>query len=268
MLKKERISSKEEAAKESSKKKDRTRPERVTPDSGRRNGRISTSPRGSIKSTSATEDNISFSQKSHSLAAQESAKHNTQPRTARSSAWDSPSHTSHAQKQDSIKIRTTYSEQESPSGHGSGSDRRENRKSQKGKILSQVFEESRKTFAKPQAIPMETPRVPSVEAWLNNTPDPFIDGEEPLTEEASSQPIRAKTPSPAPKVPSVPTQIKYGIRWSRRIERGQVFMQAEDVNGSPALLSMRIIHSRQNLNPPLRYIHRLPDRHLRRNWLI
>ncbi|KAL8720905.1 MAG: hypothetical protein Q9225_002291, partial [Loekoesia sp. 1 TL-2023] len=229
--KKARTSSKEETAKGSSKKEDRTQPDRTTPDSGRRQGRISASPTGSIKSTSATEDNISVSQQSHSPAAQDSAKQQTRPRTARSSAWDSPSHTTHAQKQDSMKRRKTYSEQESPSGHCSASDRRGNSKSQQGKILSQVFEESRKSFAKPQAIPMETPRVPSVEAWLNDTPDPFVDGEEPLTEEAPPQPVQAKTPSPAPKLSSVADpnkiwdtlqskdQARSGVHASRRRKR-------------------------------------------------
>lgn len=55
-------------------------------------------------------------------------------------------------------------------------------KSHKGNILSQVFGDSRRMFNKPQAVPVSAPRVPSVEAWLNETPDPFVDTDEPPIE--------------------------------------------------------------------------------------
>ena len=55
-------------------------------------------------------------------------------------------------------------------------------KSQRGNILSQVFGESKKIFSKPQPPQLDTPRVPSIEAWLSETPDPFVDGEEPSLE--------------------------------------------------------------------------------------
>jgi len=62
------------------------------------------------------------------------------------------------------------------------SDGRGSIKSHKGGILSQVFGDSRRRSAKqaPEVIP--TPRVPSIEAWLNETPDPFVDAEEPPVE--------------------------------------------------------------------------------------
>ena len=51
-------------------------------------------------------------------------------------------------------------------------------KSQKSTILSQVFDESKKMFSRKEFVPLVTPRIPSVEAWLDETPDPFIDDPE------------------------------------------------------------------------------------------
>lgn len=60
---------------------------------------------------------------------------------------------------------------------------RESTKSPKGNILSQVFEDTRKIFSKQQPLPVSAPRVPSVEAWLKETSDPFVDGTEPSLDE-------------------------------------------------------------------------------------
>lgn len=67
-------------------------------------------------------------------------------------------------------------------------------KSHRGNILSQVFGESKKIFSKQQAPQLDTPRVPSIEAWLSETPDPFVDEEEPPLE--IIPPLR---PHPPPK---------------------------------------------------------------------
>lgn len=48
-------------------------------------------------------------------------------------------------------------------------------RSQKGNILSQVFEDTRKIFSKQHPLPTSATRVPSVEAWLKGTSDPFTD---------------------------------------------------------------------------------------------
>lgn len=50
-------------------------------------------------------------------------------------------------------------------------------KSQKGNLLSQVF-----GFSKHTPEPIHTPRVPSIETWLNETPDPFVEADEPPLE--------------------------------------------------------------------------------------
>ena len=51
-------------------------------------------------------------------------------------------------------------------------------RTQRGNLLSQVFGDSRKLHVKQITEPTTTPRVPSIEAWLNETPDPFLDANE------------------------------------------------------------------------------------------
>ncbi len=69
------------------------------------------------------------------------------------------------------------------STHGPLSDGKGSMRSHKGNILSQVFGDSRKMFAKHPPEPIATPRVPGIEAWLKETPDPFVDiNEGPLEE--------------------------------------------------------------------------------------
>lgn len=72
---------------------------------------------------------------------------------------------------------------ESPrSTGGAMSDSRRSVRTQKSNLLSQVFGDSRKLFVKQVPEPTATPRVPSIEAWLNETPDPFLDADEPPLE--------------------------------------------------------------------------------------
>ena len=65
---------------------------------------------------------------------------------------------------------------------GPTSDSRGSIRTQKGHLLSQVFGDSRKLFMKQLPEPLPTPRLPSIEAWLNETPDPFFDTNEPPLE--------------------------------------------------------------------------------------
>ncbi|KAL8842202.1 MAG: hypothetical protein Q9170_000608 [Blastenia crenularia] len=190
-----------------------------------------TSPTGSTKSTSAIGDGLSALQEAHNPAPKEHAKDKNRPRTPRSSAWDSPLNANRTEKHGARTRSDTYSEQESPSGYGSVSEKRGSRRSQKGNILSQVFEESRKAFTKAQAIPVETPRVPSVEAWLNSTPDPFVDGEESLATRAATQAAQVASPvlNPEPSLVADPNKIwdtmeskdraRSGVHASRRRKR-------------------------------------------------
>ena len=68
------------------------------------------------------------------------------------------------------------------SARGATSDGRGSTRTQKGNLLSQVFGDSRKVFVKQVPEPIPTPRVPSIEAWLNETPDPFLEADEPPLE--------------------------------------------------------------------------------------
>ena len=68
------------------------------------------------------------------------------------------------------------------SARGALSDGRGSVRSQKGNLLSQVFGDSRKIFVKQVPEPIATPRLPSIEAWLNETPDPFLTADEPPLE--------------------------------------------------------------------------------------
>lgn len=93
----------------------------------------------------------------------------------------SPPLGSSAAKERSRRRKTSRTKEKVLDSEPSGafSEEKESTKSQKGNILSQVFGESRKIFSKPQPLPIPAPRVPTIEAWLNETPDPFLDDVEP-----------------------------------------------------------------------------------------
>ena len=76
----------------------------------------------------------------------------------------------------------TSVEQSPQTTKGALSETRGSIRSQKNSILNQVFGDSRKrlTIQTPDVIP--SPRVPSIEAWLSETPDPFIEADEPPLE--------------------------------------------------------------------------------------
>lgn len=90
-------------------------------------------------------------------------------------------------KEGSRKRRTSIQKAEDPdesprSARGAIPDGKSSVRNQKGNLLSQVFGDSRKLFVKQGPEPIATPRVPSIEAWLNETPDPFLDADEPPLE--------------------------------------------------------------------------------------
>lgn len=64
--------------------------------------------------------------------------------------------------------RTTQGEFSADRGSG---------KSHKGGILSQVIGETRRAFSRTEVVAVPSPRIPTIEAWLSDTPDPFIDGD-------------------------------------------------------------------------------------------
>ncbi|KAI4197947.1 MAG: hypothetical protein LQ350_005601 [Teloschistes chrysophthalmus] len=148
-----------------------------------------------------------------------------------SPALGSSSAMCHTEKSGGMTEGEASRTQKSPSAYGSVSERKSSRKSQKGNILSQVFEESRKAVSRPHTIPVETPRVPSIEAWLKDTPDPFVDDGKPPPQETAPKPVRAERARSTPKVIPVndPNKIwdaldlkdsaRSGVHASRRRKR-------------------------------------------------
>lgn len=98
---------------------------------------------------------------------------------------------------------------DSPSARGAFSEGRTSARSQKGNILSHIFGESRRSLAKQVQEPIPAPRVPSIEAWLNETSDPFIESEEPPVEFIAPLKPSHEKRKPAPKQEPVedPNQI-------------------------------------------------------------
>lgn len=78
---------------------------------------------------------------------------------------------------------------------GGFSEGRGSPRSHRGNLLSQVFGDSRKIFSKAQPVPIAAPRVPSIEAWLDETSDPFLDEVEPCIENPPPLEPSLKSPS-------------------------------------------------------------------------
>lgn len=123
-------------------------------------------------------------------------------RSKRSTPEKTPRVNSSAAKEGPHKMKGSLEKERVPSGSPSSaqsgfSEGRGSARSRKGNILSHVFGDSRKNFAKTQPVPIATPRVPSVEAWLNETPDPFVDVDEPPIEPvAPLRPSKVKEAAP------------------------------------------------------------------------
>ena len=129
-------------------------------------------------------------------------------------------------------------------------------KSPKGNVLSQVLGDSKKIFSKQQPIPLSAPRVPTIEAWLQETPDPFIDKKGPAEDilpalKANSQ-SKLSTEKVQPDNPNkiwdsigpreVTMNVVQGSRRRKRIRSSAILednpfpagYQSEDaLNGSP-----------------------------------
>lgn len=114
--------------------------------------------------------------KSPSSHASLSAKQSNHPTPKKSPALGSFAAKEHARRRKSSYHKENMSNQgEIPEGRGSI-------KSKNPNMLSQVFGDSRNIFSKSRPTPISAPRVPSIEAWLNETSDPFIDCNDPITE--------------------------------------------------------------------------------------
>lgn len=228
---KQRKSSGDMSRKEAGKMEESIEADRATPRSRRRRGRNSTPPTKRTKSISAEDDDIQDLGKTPSDPVRGSAERKTRLMKSASTAVDRSPKPTHVQKRGSVAQSEIHLGQEPNPGYGSVSERNDSRRSHKGNILNQVFEEPRKVFTKPPGIPIETPRVPSIEAWLNDTPDPFVDGENPVVEEAVPKPGKTERTQPSPEPVSVddPNKIwdtlnskdraRSGVHASRRRKR-------------------------------------------------
>ncbi|KAL8694948.1 MAG: hypothetical protein Q9218_000519 [Villophora microphyllina] len=203
----------------------------ATPSSQYYGGRPSTPPSSDVETPSVEYEDVQTSETQPLRAVGDPTQRKNRSKKQRSPNLDASPRRYHTEKQGSGAQDEILPEQESPSAYGSISERKSTRKCQRGNILSQVFEESRKAFAKPHTIPIETPRVPSIEAWLNDTPDPFVDDGKSLPAKTGPRPARTEHVRSPPKAVSVddPNRIwdaldskdraRSGVHASRRRKR-------------------------------------------------
>ena len=113
------------------------------------------------------------------------------PRENPSPETSSPTRTEARKRTDSL------ADESRRSGSERFGEQRTSTRSHRGNIISHVLGESKRMFSKQQPAPITAPRVPSIEAWLDETPDPFVDGEELPIE--IIHPLRPKPPSVKPE---------------------------------------------------------------------
>ena len=144
----------------------------------------------------------------------ESPSRNVSLRGCRSSKAERPSYVASAYKTNDLKHKATRGKERTPDADWPTSDLdsfsniRVSTKSQKGNILSQVIGGSKKLFSKSE--PFTPPRVPNIESWLDDTPDPFVDGGNILSEVPPLFQTKAKQEKTIPPellIPADPNKI-------------------------------------------------------------
>ena len=149
----------------------------------------------------------------------------------------SPLKTQSTRRKSSHQKEKITTDAERPSASKGFSEGRGSTKSQKGNILSQVFGDTRKIFSKQHSLPISAPRVPSVEAWLKETSDPFTDEIEPSLNpvtplRSSSQEANEDTPIESIGDPkriwdslghSVPIAAPRGSKRRKRTENSTIY---------------------------------------------
>ncbi|KAI4281779.1 MAG: hypothetical protein L6R38_003434 [Xanthoria sp. 2 TBL-2021] len=185
----------------------------------------------SARSISAGEEDKPASPDAPSRSANDHMKRRTPAAEGESAILESPSNKTRLSKDSSTPPSNALSGLEPCPTYGSIPEQKESKKPPKSHILRQVFGDSGNVFAKPQTTPVETPRVPAVEAWLNNTPDPFIDAEPTVVEDILPESIKTGRTSSTPELVQVddPNKIwdtleskeraRSGVRASRRRKR-------------------------------------------------
>ncbi|KAI4248889.1 MAG: hypothetical protein L6R40_000901 [Gallowayella cf. fulva] len=221
----QRLTGKDKRRRESKRHDDRASAGTSTPGSNRYAGKHRTPLTDAAHSTSADGDYNRGSPGMAPLLAKEYARSKTHPTKGEPERLGSPTNNM------SIPPSDAGSHRDPRSASGNVSETLRSRKPQKEGILSQVFGESRKVFAKTQTMPVEPSRVPSVEAWLNDTPDPFVDADHRSVDESLPQPVKVKPADPTLELATVddPNKIwdtlnskdraRSGVRASRRHKR-------------------------------------------------
>ncbi|KAL8803047.1 MAG: hypothetical protein Q9182_003417 [Xanthomendoza sp. 2 TL-2023] len=221
----ERLPGKEKRRRESKENDERVSAEITTPPSSRYSINHGTALTDAAQSRSADGEETTGSPDSAPLSVNNHRGGRTRPAKRGTLNLNSPTHDSRA------RLSEDHSDRDPRSAHGSVSEHKETRKPQKGSILNQVFGEPRKVFVKSQTNPVEASRVPSVEAWLDDTSDPFVDAEHPSTDGILPRSSKAKStePVPEPVMADDPNKIwdtletkdraRSGVRASRRRKR-------------------------------------------------
>ncbi|KAI4124104.1 MAG: hypothetical protein LQ347_005855, partial [Umbilicaria vellea] len=148
-------------------------------------------------------------------------KMDTSPQLGSSAAKDG------ARRRRSQEKNSTPDKSPSPA-QGTFSQVRGSTKTSKPGLLSQVFDEPRKIFSRQEPVPISPPRVPTIEAWLSETPDPFIDAEVPLAERTpplKPTPRRRKGVVVEPTIPEDPNKIWDAIETRR--QSGRTFSESK-----------------------------------------
>ena len=230
-LKEDRLSSRVESRKRDGTPSERVESRRATPQSRQRQESRATSPTDNTRSAGEEIHHTQDLEGTPTGISRAFAKGRTRPTESSSPAADPISMTGRIGNRDTANQDKTPPDHASQSGRGSVSERKSSRRSHKGNILSQVFEESRRAFAKSPEIPIETPRVPSIEAWLSGTQDPFVDSDQPVIEDAKPMPSKTERRhrSPDPMKVEDPNKIwealdsedraRSGVHASRRRKR-------------------------------------------------
>ncbi|KAL8868062.1 MAG: hypothetical protein Q9174_005243, partial [Haloplaca sp. 1 TL-2023] len=229
--KKEKSSSRVESWKGEGTPSEREEIRRATPQSRQRRESRATSPIEKARSGGEEARHGQGLEGTPSGVSRAYTKGRTRPTESSPSAADLISTTGRTRNRSTPNQNKTPPDHASHSGRDSISERKSSRRSQKGNILSQVFEESRKAFAKSPEIAVETPRVPSIEAWLSGTQDPFVDSDQPVIEEPKPRSSKVERRSKSPDLVPVedPNKIwetldskdraRSGVNASRRRKR-------------------------------------------------
>lgn len=167
----------------------------ATPPSSRRQSTNIENPRrdDSVSYAEGNSDAEVASSRSPRSRDADSRKRSKNPPSEKSSCLEpSPPKAQSSRRRSSLQKENMTTDVERPSTSKGFSEGRGSTRSQKGNILSQVFGDTRKIFSKQPPLPTSAPRVPSVEAWLKETSDPFMDRAEsppnPVT------PLRSNSP--------------------------------------------------------------------------